>query len=115
MSFNGFFPYLLGDFGYPLLPWLMVPYRRDNNISVANAVFNRKLSRGREVVENAFALLKLTFRELHGKCNLDVCLVLDVVVYCTVLYNVLLKDSEEEIARLLDIVHRQNAEAKNVE
>jgi len=108
LAFNGFSPYLLGDSGYPLLPWLMIPHRRDNNISVSGALFNRKLSRGRSVVENAFALLKLTFRELHGKCNLDVCFVPDVVVCCAILHNILLKDSDEEIARLLEIIHMQN-------
>jgi len=89
-----------------LLSGLMVPHRQDNNISIASALFNRKLSRSGSVVENAFGLLKLTFRELHGKCNLDVCLVLDAVVYCAIFYNVLLKDLEEEITHLLDIVQR---------
>jgi len=97
LTFNGFAPYLLGDSGYPLLPWIMVPHRRDQNLSVADSLFNRKLSQGRLVVDNIIGLLKMTFRELHGKCDLNVCIVLDVVVCYAILHNILLKDLEEDI------------------
>lgn len=48
---NGFTLYLLGDAGYPVLPWLMVPHRRHATLTPAQRIFNRKLSKGRAVVE----------------------------------------------------------------
>jgi hypothetical protein len=59
-SMDGFPPYLLGDNGYPLLPWLMIPHRNHRNSSVIESLFNRKLRRGRIVVENAFGIMKQT-------------------------------------------------------
>lgn len=109
LQFHGFSLYIVGDSGFPLLPWLMVPQRQYMHLSLANRLFNRKLSCARSVVENAFVLLKVTFRELHGKCELDVTFVLDVITCYALLHNVLLKESPDNIERLLDVVHRQGS------
>lgn len=53
-------PYLLRDSGYPLLPWLMTPYRGHRIPTMLEALFNRKLRQERGVVENAFGNLKQT-------------------------------------------------------
>lgn len=106
-TFNGFLPFLIGDSGYPLLSWLMVPNRRHENMSIANALFNRRLSRGRGVVENAFALLKQSFRELHLKSDLNVNFFPDVVCACAILHNVLLQQSHEDVERLLEVLRSE--------
>lgn len=111
-SFDGFSPFLLGDAGYPLLPWLMVPHRRTGHLSMADSLFNRKLSKGRSVVENAFAMLKMTFRELRGKSELSLRFLPDVVSTCALLHNVLLQQNHDDVERLLQILQ---VEAANVE
>jgi hypothetical protein len=63
-SMDGFLPFLLGDSGYPLLPWLMTPHRGHNQPTILESLYNKKLRRGRGVVENAFGILKQTWREL---------------------------------------------------
>ena len=105
--FNGFTPYLLGDSGFPLLPWLMVPHRRTSTLSVATQLFNRKLNRGRVVVENMFAFLKHTFRELLLKCDLHVTFIPDVVVACMILHNLLLKQSHTEVDKLFRVLQSE--------
>jgi hypothetical protein len=37
---DGFSPYLLGDSGYPLLHWLMVPHRGPGHLTIAEALYN---------------------------------------------------------------------------
>lgn len=96
-SFNGFSPYLLGNTGYPLLPWLMVRHRQHGQLSMADALFNEKMCRGRGVVENAFALLKQSFKELDMQSNLSVSLLPDVVICCTLLHNLLLRQGHEDV------------------
>jgi hypothetical protein len=54
------------------------------------------------VVENAFGILKQAFRELKHFTGLHVTLVLDVVLYCTLLHNILLSQSAHEVDRLLE-------------
>jgi len=82
----------------------MVPHRRDSDSSVAKILFNKKLNISRLVVENTFVLLKLSFRELNGKCNLHVSIVSDVVTCCALLHNILLNESHEDIERLHEVM-----------
>jgi hypothetical protein len=86
VNIDGFTPYLISDGGYPLKDWLMTPYRdgrgRVDERSVLECLYNRRLSRGRSVVENAFGILKQSFKELLTIMDLHVTFVPDVVVCC---------------------------------
>jgi hypothetical protein len=102
---HGFSPYLIGDKGYPLYPWLMTPYRDlpIGNRSLQERLFNRKLSTGRCVVENAFGILKQSFRELGRVSELHVTALPDVIVACCLLHNMLLNQHPNEVALLLEV------------
>jgi len=61
---------LLGDKGYPFLLWLVTSHKKDGEVhSILELLYNCKHKRGRLVVENAFGILKQTFRELKKKKN----------------------------------------------
>ena len=86
---NCFSPYLIEDLGYPLLPWLMIPHKTPPQLSVSEALLNRRLRRGRCVVENAFRILKQSFWELLFNSCLHVTFMHDVVLCCPILHNIL--------------------------
>lgn len=56
--------YIVGDWEYPLLQWLMTPYKQ--RLTPSRIVYNNKLSATRIVVARAFGRLKGTWRILHG-------------------------------------------------
>jgi len=76
-------PYLIGDKGYPLFPWLMIPYTQlanSHHIVLEALMYNKQLCRIRNVVENSFGILKNSFKELFLKSNLNFLFLPDVVV-----------------------------------
>ena len=58
------------------------------------------------MVENAFEILKHSFRELLDTIDLYVTFVPDVVVCCCLLHNLLLGQESDEVARLLEVLQR---------
>lgn len=114
-SVDGFPPFLVGDSGYPLLPWLMVPVRGPGRLTVAEELFNRRLRRGRCVVENAFGILKQTFRELLVKSQLHVTFLPDVITACAILHNVLLGQSVDEVEQLLNVLRTEGFEGEVID
>ena len=106
---DGFPPYLLGDSGYPNLPWLVTPHR-GNNLTMLETLYNRKLRRGRGVVENAFGILKTTWRELLGKSDLNVVYMPDVITACAILHNILRKQAIEDLEVVGDVVNNGGVE-----
>ncbi|XP_050038849.1 uncharacterized protein [Dermacentor andersoni] len=58
--------YILGDSAYPLMPWLMTPFR-DNEASFPSwkKHFNKRHSQQRVSIENTFGMLKQRFRRLY--------------------------------------------------
>ena len=109
-SFQGFSPFLLGDSGYPLLPWLMVPHPGHVNMPVADRLFNKKLRRGCCVVENAFGILKQSFRELFVKSDLQVTFLPNVIMCCAILHNLVLGQSTTEVERFLHVLCTEGME-----
>jgi hypothetical protein len=114
-SIEGFSPYLLGDSGYPLLSWLMVPHRNTRNFIVLERLYNKKLRTGRCIVENAFGILKQTFRELLVKSDLHVVFLPDVITCCAILHNVLLGQSHDEVEHLMQVLRNEGLNGEVVD
>ncbi len=85
--------YLLGDSAYPLLPWLLVPFKDYGYLGHKQRRYNARQSGSRQVVENAFGLLKGRFRQL--RClDMQIEFVPSFVTACCVLHNICLKNNE---------------------
>jgi hypothetical protein len=104
---EGFFPYLLGAKGYPLLSWLMVPHKEVRPLSVLERLYNKRLRRGRCVVENAFGLLKMNWRVLLTKSDLSVKIMPDVVYACAILNNLIMSDRDVDVEAMTEIMERE--------
>ena len=91
---NEYFPktsiHIVGDSAFTLQPGLMVPFKDLGNLTPSQALYNKKLSLTRCVIENTFDLLKNRFRSLM---NLEVKLknVTPIIVACCILHNISLK------------------------
>lgn len=79
---NGIYPYIIGDKGYPLLPWLVIPHKHNATTkhTLLKAFYNRHIFRGRVVVENVFKILKKKFWNLFLKTNLGIIFIFNVVI-----------------------------------
>lgn len=112
---DGYTPYLIGDLGYPLLPWLMVPHKVNGQLLVSETLFNKKLRKGRCVVENAFGILKQSFKELLDKFNLHITFISDVILCYAILHNVLLRQSHEKVEELQQVLRIEGLEGEIVD
>ncbi|XP_031344728.1 putative nuclease HARBI1 [Photinus pyralis] len=79
---------IMGDSGYPCLPWLLVPFARTN--TQRQEVFNNTFKQSRSVVERCIGLLKgrhrclLKDRVLHYAPNKAA----RIVLACAILHNI---------------------------
>jgi hypothetical protein len=99
---DGIPPYLLADKGYPLLSWMMTPFKDDGGLrSLAKTYYNKHHRRGRSVIENAFRLLKENWREISGKTELHVTIVPDVFYACCILHNLTIQRGTVDFEQLM--------------
>lgn len=115
MIFDGFSPYILGDVGYPCLSWLLVPHPENHALPIAAALYNRKHCTGRCVVENAFTILKQTFKELLNKIELAMTFVPDVITDYALMHNMLLRQSTHDVDHLLQVLRTKGFSENNDE
>nr|XP_054602405.1 uncharacterized protein LOC129164868 [Nothobranchius furzeri] len=87
--------YVLGDSAYPLQNWLLKPFSDNGRLTAEQQTYNRKTSRARTVVENAFGRLEGWWRCLLKRNDSDVELLKYMVLTCCVLHNICESHEEE--------------------
>ncbi|XP_068089492.1 putative nuclease HARBI1 [Hyperolius riggenbachi] len=86
--------WLLGDAGYPCLPWLLTPLGHPSNN--AEEAYNRAHVRTRSVIERCFGHLKTRFRCIDnsgGALLYKPQKVIDIIVACCVVHNICIKQN----------------------
>ncbi|XP_009612531.1 protein ANTAGONIST OF LIKE HETEROCHROMATIN PROTEIN 1-like isoform X2 [Nicotiana tabacum] len=82
--------YIIGGFGYPLLPWLITPYEGDD-LSDAMLDFNALHETARSVAVKAFALLKGGWRILNKVMwRPDKQKLPSIILVCCLLHNIII-------------------------
>ncbi|GAB1867340.1 Protein ALP1-like isoform X1 [Camponotus japonicus] len=89
--------YIIGDKAYPVLRWCISGFRDRGNLTAAQKRFNDILSKVRQVIERAFALLKGRFRRLKYLDMNRMDMIPFVIIACTVLHNICLEGLDEDI------------------
>ena len=96
--------HIIRDSAYPLSNYLMVPFKKRNNLTDQEKKFNTHLASKRSVIACAFGLLGIRFPRLtHLRCCNNEKRIVLVVAAC-VLHNWCLmeEDEDEEMFELLD-------------
>lgn len=114
LEFNG--GHLLADSAYPLGNRILVPYRDNGRLTDIQTNFNRKHSKCRAVIEQAFALLKGRFRRLKLLETVKLELISLFVVAACILHNVCQNQEEPDglvMENELEEEQLMNVEAEN--
>ncbi|KAL6654417.1 hypothetical protein ACP70R_007882 [Stipagrostis hirtigluma subsp. patula] len=89
--------YMIGDAGYPLLPWLLTPYQ-ENDLTESKAEFNRRHSAARTVAPRTLAKFKDTWKYLQGEMwRPDKHRLPRIIHVCCLLHNIIIDFQESAV------------------
>ncbi|XP_050209875.1 uncharacterized protein LOC126660423 [Mercurialis annua] len=87
--------YIIGDAGFPLMPWLLIPYKeakKDHEVE-----FNKRHSATTSVAQIALARLKETWRIIRGAMRMpDKNQLSKIIFVCCLLHNIII-DMEDKV------------------
>lgn len=82
--------YIVGDAGFPLLPWLLTPYQ-GKGLSVIQSEFNKRHSATRMVARRALARLKQMWKIIQGVMwRPDTNKLPRIILVCCLLHNIVI-------------------------
>lgn len=88
--------YVIGDSGFPLLPWLLTPYQ-GKDLADGKIEFNKRLSATRMVAQRALARLKGMWKIIQGEMwRPDKHRLPRIIYVCCLLHNIAI-DLEDEV------------------
>ncbi|KAJ8503708.1 hypothetical protein OPV22_004594 [Ensete ventricosum] len=94
--------YIIGDSGFPLLPWLLTPYQ-GKDLSDAKIEFNKRLSGTRMVAQRALARLKGMWKIIQGEMwRPDKHRLPRIIYVCCLLHNIAI-DLEDEVRDVMPL------------
>lgn len=105
--------FIIGDKAYyPVKTWCIPPYKNEGRLTEGQKRFNKELSKMRQVIERAFALLKGRFRRLKFLPIVSPEQMFYTIMACCVLHNICLRQelNNEDFINLLINEGRESEE-----
>ncbi|TKY50655.1 putative nuclease HARBI1 [Spatholobus suberectus] len=100
--------YLIGDTGFPLLPWLLTPYE-GKGLSNVQVEFNKRVVATQMVAKKALARLKEMWRIIQGVMwKPDKHKLPRIILVCCILHNIVI-DMEDEVLDDMPPCHQHDS------
>ncbi|XP_061372266.1 protein ALP1-like [Gastrolobium bilobum] len=100
--------YVVGDTGFPLLPWLLTPYEGEG-LSNVQVEFNKRLAATQMVAKRALARLKWMWKIIEGVMwKPDKHKLPRIILVCCILHNVVI-DMEDQVQIDMPLCHQHDS------
>ncbi|WOL04798.1 nuclease HARBI1 [Canna indica] len=104
--------YIIGNSGFPLLPWLLTPYQ-EKDLLDGETEFNKRLSATRVVAQKALARLKDTWKIIQGEMwRPDKHRLPRIILVCCLLHNIVIELEDEVVRDEMGSLHEHDMSYK---